>query len=347
MAIVKMKRLRLLAMGADREKLLRLLQGMGCVEVDQADLDGEGASPELLEQLRDKVSRPDDRSLARAREGQSQAQRALAALDQFAPAKGNFLSPRPQVSQAELFDGPAALEARQAAREINDLDGRLGAIRTEEQKRTAQRAALAPWLPLDLPLETESTGQVAVQLGTLPAGVSLEEARAALKGTEGLADLSQVSADNTLRFCLLLCHNSRAEEALEALKELGWTRSSLREWTGTAAENDARLADELAAPGPGEGGGPEEAVRHGRPAARPEAAVRPGGRGGQPGGVRGGACWNSARSSCWRAGCRRTAGPTWSGPWTRTPAPGRCRTRPRRSTPRCRWSCGTTPSPAP
>ena len=247
MAIVKMKRLRLLAMGADREKLLRLLQGMGCVEVDQADLDGEGASPELLEQLRDKVSRPDDRSLARAREGQSQAQRALAALDQFAPAKGNFLSPRPQVSQAELFDGPAALEARQAAREINDLDGRLGAIRTEEQKRTAQRAALAPWLPLDLPLETESTGQVAVQLGTLPAGVSLEEARAALKGTEGLADLSQVSADNTLRFCLLLCHNSRAEEALEALKELGWTRSSLREWTGTAAENDARLADELAA----------------------------------------------------------------------------------------------------
>ena len=144
MAIVKMKRLRLLAMGSDREKLLRLLQGMGCVEVDQADLDGEGASPELLEQLRDKVSRPDDRSLARAREGQSQAQRALAALDQFAPAKGNFLSPRPQVSQAELFDGPAALEARQAAREINDLDGRLGAIRTEEQKRTAQRAALAP-----------------------------------------------------------------------------------------------------------------------------------------------------------------------------------------------------------
>ena len=112
MAIVKMKRLRLLAMGSDREKLLRLLQGMGCVEVDQADLDGEGASPELLEQLRDKVSRPDDRSLARAREGQSQAQRALAALDQFAPAKGNFLSPRPQVSQAELFDGPAALEAR-------------------------------------------------------------------------------------------------------------------------------------------------------------------------------------------------------------------------------------------
>ena len=86
------------------------------------------------------------------------------------------------MSQSELFDGQAALEARQAAQEINDLDGRLGAIHTEEQKRTAQRAALAPWLPLDLPLETESTGQVAVQLGTLPAGVSLEEARAALKG---------------------------------------------------------------------------------------------------------------------------------------------------------------------
>ena len=102
MAIVKMKRLRLLAMGEDRERLLRLFQDLGCVEVDQADLDGEGASPELLERLRDKVSRPDDRALARAREGQTQAQRALAALDKFAPAKGAFSPPGPGESERAL-----------------------------------------------------------------------------------------------------------------------------------------------------------------------------------------------------------------------------------------------------
>ena len=39
MAIVKMKRLRLLGMRADRERMLGMLQRLGCVEVDELDLD--------------------------------------------------------------------------------------------------------------------------------------------------------------------------------------------------------------------------------------------------------------------------------------------------------------------
>ncbi|UQT49146.1 hypothetical protein M5E87_04025 [Flavonifractor plautii] len=35
MSIVKMKRLRLIGMQAERESLLRLLQHMGCVEIDE------------------------------------------------------------------------------------------------------------------------------------------------------------------------------------------------------------------------------------------------------------------------------------------------------------------------
>ena len=39
MAIVKMKRLRLLGMRPDREELLSTLQRLGCVEVNEPDLD--------------------------------------------------------------------------------------------------------------------------------------------------------------------------------------------------------------------------------------------------------------------------------------------------------------------
>ena len=39
MAIVKMKHLRLVAMGSDREDLLHLLQSMGCVEIDEPSVD--------------------------------------------------------------------------------------------------------------------------------------------------------------------------------------------------------------------------------------------------------------------------------------------------------------------
>ena len=39
MAIVKMKRLRLMGLRSDREELLRLLQGMGCVELREPAID--------------------------------------------------------------------------------------------------------------------------------------------------------------------------------------------------------------------------------------------------------------------------------------------------------------------
>ena len=50
MAIVTMKRLRLLAMGEDREALLDALQRLGCVEVSEPTLDGreESGAEELL-----------------------------------------------------------------------------------------------------------------------------------------------------------------------------------------------------------------------------------------------------------------------------------------------------------
>lgn len=61
MAIMKMKRLRLIAMAEDRETILRTLQRMGCVEVSEAGVEpseeGDASGRELLQHLRDKVSR--------------------------------------------------------------------------------------------------------------------------------------------------------------------------------------------------------------------------------------------------------------------------------------------------
>ena len=247
MAIVKMKHLRLVAMAEDREAVLRLLQHLGCVEVDESSLRKDGPEAEAWEQLKEQMTRLDTDGLSQAREEQSQAERALGVLKRSAPAKGGFLSPKPEVAEKELFDEAAAQEARSYVAEINRLEGRLGAIHSEQGKRSAQRAVLAPWLELDLPLETSSTGQVTIQLGTLPAAVSLEQAQSALRQAGELSQLSQVSADSDWRYCLFVSHESQAQQGLDALKELGWSRANLREWTGTAAENDRRLAEELEA----------------------------------------------------------------------------------------------------
>ena len=240
MAIVKMKHLRLVAMADDREKLLRLLQHMGCVEVTEPEVDAGDPAWAGLRRL-------EGNGGSAAREKQSSAERALTVLKRYAPAKGSFLAPKPTVGEGELFDERAAQAAQSAAEEINGLEGRLAAIHAEEGKLAAQQAVLAPWLELDLPLETESTAQVAIQLGTLPAAVPLEEAQASLGKAVELAQLSQVSADTAARYCLLICYSGQAAGALDALKGLGWTRANLREWTGTASENAARLEEQLAA----------------------------------------------------------------------------------------------------
>ena len=60
MSIVKMKRLRLIGMQAERESLLRLLQHMGCVEI--GDPAGHLADPEWAA-----LTRPDTRALTAAK----------------------------------------------------------------------------------------------------------------------------------------------------------------------------------------------------------------------------------------------------------------------------------------
>ena len=108
MAIVKMKHLRLVAMAEDREAVLRLLQHMGCVEVDETALQKDGPDAEAWEQLKQQMTRLDTQGLSAAREEQSQAERALGVLKRSAPAKGGFLSPKPEVAEKELFDENAA-----------------------------------------------------------------------------------------------------------------------------------------------------------------------------------------------------------------------------------------------
>ena len=81
MAIVKMDHVRLIAMTEDREEILRRLQRLGCVEIDQAVLAADqpqsGQAPpeetDSLARLREQLSRPDAQRLNAAREEQSQA----------------------------------------------------------------------------------------------------------------------------------------------------------------------------------------------------------------------------------------------------------------------------------
>ena len=80
MAIVKMKRLRLLALRPDREELLRQLQSLGCVEIREPAIDLSAPEWEGL-------GKPDHSGLEKAREQSLLLNGALDILRRYAPAK--------------------------------------------------------------------------------------------------------------------------------------------------------------------------------------------------------------------------------------------------------------------
>lgn len=243
MAIVKMKGLRLLAMRSDREALLELLQGMGCVEIDEPDQDPQTWQG-LLSQLGSQtLSRPDGQALSQAREDLQAAQRALAVLKRHGDKGRGLLAPRPRLTRQQLFDGEE--QGKQAVQQVLEADRQLAALEAQHSKLLTQRAALAPWLELNIPLDTASTQEMVVQFGTVTAGVELEQVQRAVEGASELAQLTQASVDRDVRYCLLVCHTSAQEEVLQALRDFGWFRMNLSGWTGTAKENDQRIAREL------------------------------------------------------------------------------------------------------
>lgn len=243
MAIVKMKGLRLLAMRSDREALLELLQGMGCVEIDEPDQDPQTWQG-LLSQLGSQtLSRPDGQALSQAREDLQAAQRALAVLKRHGDKGRGLLAPRPRLTRQQLFDGEE--QGKQAVQQVLEADRQLAALEAQHSKLLTQRAALAPWLELNIPLDTASTQEMVVQFGTVTAGVELEQVQRAVEGASELAQLTQASVDRDVRYCLLVCHTSAQEEVLQALRDFGWSRMNLSGWTGNAKENDQRIAQEL------------------------------------------------------------------------------------------------------
>ncbi|MCI2106732.1 MAG: V-type ATP synthase subunit I [Intestinimonas sp.] len=240
MAIVKMKRLRLFAMTADRDALLRGLQHLGCVEIDEPT---------------DKLADPQWAALthrAEDRSGETEARHtalaaALAALDEYAPVKTSLFTPRRAVTERQLFDPDAQAEAEAAAQVIGKAVKAISAVDSEQSRLRGQKAALAPWLELDVPLDATELRDVSLIFGTMPVTASEEEASTALSEATDLAELTPAGKDQEQQYLLLLCHRSAEDEALEALKKFGFSKAALRGWTGTARENtdalNARLAE--------------------------------------------------------------------------------------------------------
>ena len=234
MAIVKMKRLRVVAMAARREELLRKLQRLGCVEIREPESAGEDWAG-LLERERSR--------LAETRAALADVNTALSAVKKYADVREGMFPQRQAVTQTEFLSGTAADRARAASARVSELVQTASQLQAEEGRLLAKQASLVPWKGLDMPLELTGTVHTAFLPGVCPAAADLGALRQALGETA--CELLEISADKQQRYCLLVCHRAEEAQALDILRTRGFSAVSFQGLTGTPAENLRRLEGEL------------------------------------------------------------------------------------------------------
>lgn len=239
MSIVKMKRLRLIALASEREELLSRLLHVGCVELSEPQV--ELTDPEWSGLLHRSES-----DLSDVKQELAQATAALQTLNKYAPSKGGLFRVRDTIAEEDFLCGERLKQARAKVEEINSRERELVSIQNQENRLTTRKMTLAPWAPLDVELDISSTQNVKITFAACPAGVDMGALMANLAQEAPAAQVIEASTDKEQHYFLWLCHKKEEEAALAALKPYGVSPAGLKDMTGTAAENLAKVDAELA-----------------------------------------------------------------------------------------------------
>ncbi len=232
MAIVRMKKLSLLAARSQKDEILHELMRLGCVELREQE--------ELLadEELSGTLTR-ESSDAAQWRAKKTSLSEAIKLLDRYAPVKTPMLAPRPELDEAKFLDESELESALSAAQEIIALDERIRADTAEENRQQLLIEALTPWRGFELPLETAGTKNVAMTLGTVPAVADLGELSAALSKALPESEIFEISSDASLRYLSVFYIRSAEDAVMPVLRDFGFAAPAFGAATGSAQENIA------------------------------------------------------------------------------------------------------------
>ena len=222
MAVLQMQRMNLVAMKQNRKAILERLQELGALEIDVPMEETEG------------IMREDTSGQKAEFEKQaSLADQALEILDKYAPEKTSLfaaLAGKPLVGR-ELYEDAAQNCASylEKAEMIVHWEKEITEARAGILKLENQQEMLDPWKKLDIPMNTEGTGQTVLFLGTIGEAVTAETVLGALKSQEPsveAADVEILESGKDGTWLTVLCLKQDAKAAEDALRGIGFARPS-------------------------------------------------------------------------------------------------------------------------
>lgn len=238
MAIVKMKRLRLIVLEQEREELLSRFQRWGWIEISKAE--GRLNDPEWA-----KILHRDTSDTGELRTQLTQIKNAMDAIRKYAKVKTPLLEKRPELSEEEFWSANVREDAVKTARTVGNCLLEIVRLRGQESRLLSEKESLIPWTSLELPLNGISTEHVWITFGVCPINVNIEELSLQLAQKAPMAEIVPIYKDREQHYLLTFCHSADAEAAETFLRTRSFSAVSFGNMTGTAQENIARVDEKL------------------------------------------------------------------------------------------------------
>ncbi|MDO4273942.1 MAG: V-type ATP synthase subunit I [Eubacteriales bacterium] len=222
MAVLQMQRLSICAMKKNRKAILEELQSLGVMEIDTAaTLDPDLAVMDTME------------SRQTFEKSVQLCDQALEVLQEYAPEKTSMLSALEGKKLVDKSSYEEASDHREAvlkkARKLISRKKRLTENKASILKLETQIETLTPWLSLDVPLNYSGTKTMAVMIGSIGGGSSLDEVykRLAEDAPELDAfDIQKISEDGDQLCIAAAVLRKDAAKLEEALRMQGFARPS-------------------------------------------------------------------------------------------------------------------------
>ena len=238
MSIVKMKKLKLVALSGDRDTLLKELQKQGCLEIREFD-----DPPEGLVSLIDKTG--EQAHLKELNEAKKKAEAALKILKKYAYVKSGMFSNRQEISESEFFSESAGGGKYAPVREVISAEAKLSALYGEEYALTSFISSLSLWKDINIPLQIRQTESSYVVIGAIPATKNIDDFSKALEGSAEEVFLSPAGSDRDQKGLVLICSKKNYDQIETVLRDFNFNRAPVGERKGTAAENIAEAEKSL------------------------------------------------------------------------------------------------------
>lgn len=238
MAVTKMKRFRILTLRDDSDSLFRLMQDLGCVDIEKEYAESPPDGAEALD-----MTSEDSEVKTRIAETGS----ALDFLAGYAASSKGLFSPPREVDRHAADNGRYRDEAYGYVKRAVEIKNEKTRLTSETQSLRNELAALKPWVNLDVPLPESSTVTTRSVAGLMAAKTDPETV---LQSSGTFAAVAEtLSVGKTHRYVLLTAHRDDYDEALSALTRAGFapTPAKADEKSGFAKGRTAILLQKLRA----------------------------------------------------------------------------------------------------